>query len=74
MVPPDLVALQASPVAGAYFAGLTCTDQRNMLQWLVLARRPKTHQRRLAEIVTLAAQGQKPVQFGSRKTTSRASG
>lgn len=32
VVPPDLAALQASPVAGAYFAGFTCTDQRNMLQ------------------------------------------
>lgn len=75
VVPPDLVqALQASPAAEAYFAGLSRTDRRNLLQGLVLARRPETRQRRLAEIMALAAQGQKPAQFGGRKTTGRASG
>jgi len=75
VVPPDLAAaLQASPAAGAYFAGLSRTDRRNLLQWLVLAKRPDTRQRRLAEIVTLAAQQQKPAQFGGRKTTGRAGG
>jgi len=73
VVPPDLAAaLQASPAAGVYFARLSRTDRRNMLQWLVLARRPETRQRRLAEIVTLDAQQRKPAQFGGRKTTDSA--
>ncbi|GAA4494568.1 YdeI/OmpD-associated family protein [Hymenobacter ginsengisoli] len=68
MVPPDLAqALQASPAADSYFASLSRTDRRNMLQWLVLARRPETRQRRLAEIVTLATQQLKPVQFRGRQ-------
>ena len=68
VVPPDLAqALQASPAAGAYFASLSRTDRRNLLQWLVLARRPETRQRRLAEIVTLAAQQLKPAQFRGKK-------
>jgi uncharacterized protein YdeI (YjbR/CyaY-like superfamily) len=68
VVPPDLAqALQASPLAESYFAGLSRTDRRNLLQWLVLARRPETRQRRLAEIVTLAAQQQKPAQFSGKK-------
>ena len=55
-VPPDLAqALQASPVANNYFASLSRTDWCNILQWLVIARRPETRQRRLAESVTLAA-------------------
>jgi uncharacterized protein YdeI (YjbR/CyaY-like superfamily) len=34
-----------------------------MLQWLVLAKRAETRQKRIDKIVTLAAQGQKPKQF-----------
>jgi uncharacterized protein YdeI (YjbR/CyaY-like superfamily) len=68
VVPADLAqALQASPLAESYFAGLSRTDRRNLLQWLVLARRPETRQRRLAEIVALAAQQQKPAQFSGKK-------
>jgi uncharacterized protein YdeI (YjbR/CyaY-like superfamily) len=68
VVPPDLAqALQASPLADSYFASLSRTDRRNLLQWLVLARRPETRQRRLAEIVALAAQQQKPAQFSGKK-------
>ena len=68
LVPPDLAqALQASPVADSYFASLSRTNRRNLLQWLVLARRPETRQRRLAEIVTLAAQQLKPAQFWGKK-------
>ncbi len=68
VVPPDLAqALQVSPLAASYFAGLSRTDRRNMLQWLVLARRPETRQRRVAEIATLAAQQLKPAQFSGKK-------
>ncbi|MGI4761842.1 MAG: YdeI/OmpD-associated family protein [Janthinobacterium lividum] len=71
VVPPDLAAaLDASPAAGSYFAGLSRTDRRNLLQWLVLARRPETRQRRLAEIVTLAAQQLKPAQFRGKKKSA----
>ena len=71
VVPPDLAqALEASPAAGSYFAGLSRTDRRNLLQWLVLARRPETRQRRLAEIVTLAAQQLKPVQFRGKRNNA----
>jgi uncharacterized protein YdeI (YjbR/CyaY-like superfamily) len=68
VVPPDLAhALQASPLADSYFASLSRTDRRNLLQWLVMARRPETRQRRLAEIAALAAQQQRPAQFLGKK-------
>ena len=68
VVPPDLAqALQASPAADSYFASLSRTDRRNLLHWLVLARRLETRQRRLTEIVTLAAQQRKPAQFQGKK-------
>lgn len=67
-LPPDLVqALGQYPQAPAYFARLSRSDQRNILQWLALARRPETRQRRVAEVAALAEQRQKPPQFGGRK-------
>ncbi|WP_111672342.1 YdeI/OmpD-associated family protein [Algoriphagus litoralis] len=64
IIPNDLEeAFQASPVAKDYFLSLSRSDKRNILQWLVLAKRPETRQNRIDEIVTLAAQNQKPKQF-----------
>lgn len=63
-VPADLAeALAARPGATAYFASLGRTATRNLLQWLVLARRPETRQNRIAEIVESAAQGLLPKPF-----------
>jgi uncharacterized protein YdeI (YjbR/CyaY-like superfamily) len=66
-LPADLAqALQARPLAARYFESLSRTDRRNLLQWLVLAKRPATRQKRMVEIVDLAAQQLKPAQFRSR--------
>ena len=68
LVPADLAAaLQAQPPAAGFFATLSRTDRRNLLQWLVLARRPDTRQRRIAAIAELAARQQKPTQFNGRR-------
>ncbi|MDO7885267.1 YdeI/OmpD-associated family protein [Hymenobacter cheonanensis] len=70
-IPADLAQqLQARPLAASYFESLSRTDKRNILQWLVLAKRPATRQKRLAEIVELAAQQLKPAQFRGRKSPS----
>ena len=67
-IPEDLAAEFANmPGASSYFTGLSRTDKRNLLQWLVLARRPATRQSRIAEIVALAEQQRKPRQFSGRK-------
>jgi uncharacterized protein YdeI (YjbR/CyaY-like superfamily) len=71
VIPPDLAAaLHARPGASGFFNSLSKTDKRNMLQWLVLAKRPETRQKRLAEIAELAGQRLKPKQFGGRKAAS----
>lgn len=63
-VPRDLTAaLKAHPGAKAFFTGLSKTVRKSMLQWLVLAKRPETRQKRIIEIATLAAQQLKPKQF-----------
>ncbi|MFN3999382.1 YdeI/OmpD-associated family protein [Algoriphagus sp.] len=64
VIPNDLEeAFQEKPLAKNYFLTLSRSDKRNILQWLVLAKRPETRQNRIHEIVTLAEQSQKPKQF-----------
>jgi uncharacterized protein YdeI (YjbR/CyaY-like superfamily) len=64
IIPADLEdEFQKSPNAKTYFLGLCRSDKRNMLQWLVLAKRRETRRKRIDEIVALADQGLKPKQF-----------
>jgi uncharacterized protein YdeI (YjbR/CyaY-like superfamily) len=52
VIPPDLYDVwEQKPEAKTYFINLSRSDMRIMLQWLELAKRPKTQQ------------GQKPKQF-----------
>lgn len=64
IIPEDLAAeFEKSPDAKNYFSGLSRTDKRNILQWLVLAKREETRKKRITEIVELAQQNLKPKQF-----------
>ena len=64
VIPSDLEAeFQKNPNSIDYFLSLSRSDKRNILQWLVLAKRSETRQKRIVEIVELARQGQKPKQF-----------
>lgn len=64
IIPKDLEkAFKTSKVSKAYFLSLSKSVRKAMLQWLVLARQPETRQKRIEEIVTLAAKGMKPKQF-----------
>jgi uncharacterized protein YdeI (YjbR/CyaY-like superfamily) len=49
------------------FLNLSRTDKRNILQWLALAKREETIQRRVGDIASLAEQGLKPKQFTAKK-------
>lgn len=50
-----------------YFLGLSRSDKRNILQWLTLAKKSETRQKRITEIVELADQHLKPKQFRGQK-------
>lgn len=64
VMPDDLVAeLSLNEMAMDFFLGLSKSTRKAMLQWLVMAKRAETRQRRIAEIVELAAKKQKPKQF-----------
>lgn len=64
IIPEDLEeAFTAEDGAKDYFLSLSKTIRKMMLQWIVLAKRAETRQKRIHEIVTFAAQKQKPKQF-----------
>lgn len=63
-IPEDLEeALLARPGAEDFFLGLSRSVRKSILQWLVLAKRPETRRKRIAEIAELAAQQLRPKQF-----------
>jgi len=64
IVPDDLAAaLAAQPGASDFFAGLSKSTRKIALTSLVLAKRPETRQKRIAEIVAFSAKKEKPVRF-----------
>jgi uncharacterized protein YdeI (YjbR/CyaY-like superfamily) len=67
-IPPDLEAkFNENVAAKSYFETLSRTNKRNILQWLVLAKRAETRKKRIEEIIDLAAQQKKPKQFETKK-------
>lgn len=61
IVPSDLQqAWDDKPEAETFYNKLCKSDKRNLLQWIVLARKPETRQMRIMEIVASANQNQKP--------------
>ena len=68
VIPDDLdKEFQKRKNAKEYFLSLSRSDKRNILQWLVLAKRQETRDKRIAEIVELADKNQKPKQFSRQK-------
>ncbi len=68
IIPDDLEKeFNKKPNAKHYFISLSRSDKRNILQWLVLAKRQETREKRIAEIVELADKNQKPKQFNGKK-------
>jgi uncharacterized protein YdeI (YjbR/CyaY-like superfamily) len=61
LIPEDLDhEFETRPNAKDYFLSLSKSVRKVILQWLVLAKRPETRQKRIAEIVELADQKLKP--------------
>jgi len=64
LIPGDLLQeLENNPGALGYFLSLSKSVRKSILQWLVLARRPETRQKRISEIALLAGKKLKPKQF-----------
>lgn len=64
IIPNDLKKeLNAIPAAMEFFLGLTKSVRKRMLQWVALAKRAETRQKRIQEIANLAGIKRKPKQF-----------
>lgn len=64
VIPQDLdKELKKHKEAEDFFMNLSRSVRKAMLQWLVLAKREETRQKRITEIVTLALEGKRPKQF-----------
>lgn len=63
-IPSDLKnAFKTQKGSNAYFLRLSKSVRKSILQWVVLAKRPETRQKRIIEIAELAVQKQKPKPF-----------
>jgi uncharacterized protein YdeI (YjbR/CyaY-like superfamily) len=61
IIPNDLViAFDLNPSAKEYFSTLSKSSKKIILQWLVLAKRPETRQKRISEVIESAEQKLKP--------------
>lgn len=64
LLPNDLeIEFDTQPGSKDFFLSLSKSVRKAMLQWLVLAKQPETRQKRIKEIVELAAQKKKPNRF-----------
>jgi uncharacterized protein YdeI (YjbR/CyaY-like superfamily) len=64
IIPKDLEkAFQTRPGSKSFFLSLSRSDKTAILQWLLLAKREQTRQKRIQEIAELAGQELKPSQF-----------
>jgi uncharacterized protein YdeI (YjbR/CyaY-like superfamily) len=64
IIPKDLEkAFKTKPGSKAFFVSLSRSVRKAMLQWIALAKRPETKQKRIAEIVEAAGLKRRPEQF-----------
>lgn len=64
IIPTDLEKeLKNHPNSMDFFLGLSKSVRKTMLQWIVLAKRPETRQKRIKEIAEQASKNLKPKQF-----------
>jgi uncharacterized protein YdeI (YjbR/CyaY-like superfamily) len=65
IIPEDLrIALSKNEPSLDFFQSQSKSIKKGMLHWVVVAKRPETRQRRIAEIAQAAAKGTRPSQFG----------
>jgi uncharacterized protein YdeI (YjbR/CyaY-like superfamily) len=65
IIPEDLKkAFKKKSGSLLYFSGLSKSVRKMLLQWLVLAKRAETRQKRIDELADLASKKMRPKQFG----------
>lgn len=70
IIPADLEqALETQPDAKTFFLNQPNSLRKQMLQWLMLAKRPETRLKRISLIADAAGKGLKPLNSSSTNTT-----
>jgi len=65
IIPEDLrIALNENESSMAFFQSQSKSIKKQMLYWVVIAKRTETRKKRIAEIAASAAEGKRPDQFG----------
>ena len=60
IIPADLqLELDHNPVAAQHFQSFPLSSKRRILEWIALAKRPETRQRRIDQTITLATKNQR---------------
>ena len=63
-IPNDLaIALRAEPVAARFFENTAPSYRRNVLRWVIAAKRPETRMKRIVEILARSRCGEKVPQM-----------
>ncbi|RYY61138.1 MAG: hypothetical protein EOO05_07510 [Chitinophagaceae bacterium] len=63
-IPKDLATeLRSRPGSRKYFMSLSKSVRKMMLQWVAMAKRPETKEKRILEIAEAAAKSERPKQF-----------
>lgn len=64
VIPRDLgAAFRKHPGSRRYFVTLSNSIKKQILHWIVQAKRPETREKRIIDVATLAAVHKKPAQF-----------
>ena len=68
IIPADLAAaFKKNKKAHTYYDTLSRSDKRAILLWLIMAKRPETRAKRIAEVVALANESKKPKHLGEER-------
>ncbi|WP_200975599.1 YdeI family protein [Echinicola sp. 20G] len=63
-IPADLEeAFGQRPKAKAYFLSLSKSARKSLLQWIAMAKRPATREKRISELIESASKEERPKQF-----------
>ncbi|MBD8489715.1 YdeI/OmpD-associated family protein [Echinicola sp. CAU 1574] len=63
-IPVDLEeAFGQRPAAKTYFLSLSKSSRKSLLQWIAMAKRPATREKRISELIESASKEERPKQF-----------
>ena len=67
-VPPDLeAALAANPAARTHYDAFSSSVKKQLLWWIISAKRPKTRARRIEQLLLAVAENRNPLALAAKQ-------